>query len=238
MIHDVPKTRANIGTTKNTLTRFRRIFPNINGDQKKLLKMLDTLEQTPNVPKVETGENASKLTGRNNFSMRSVNPFQNFKKKKMIDDTQLLPIAEPRISRTPPGLTSLGDRSKEYLHLISQKGGQVRSVAKKEAMKLKSIKARIRREVASPEDAEWLLQKLEDRKSMAADLMLFLTKLKQEGIITSPVQKIMLLKTEADILKAVHGEKVKVESVNFNVNTTIEEWEARIASLMDDGEEY
>jgi len=111
------------------------------------------------------------------------------------------------------------------------KGGLSKSIAKSEGQKLNAIKKRISKEIANKEDAEWILQKLEDRPSMAADLVLYLHKLKQEGAI-HPMQRVALLNTEANILKAVHGEKIKTENVNVNVNTTTEEWERRLSNLL------
>jgi hypothetical protein len=61
--------------------------------------------------------------------------------------------------------------------------------------------------------------------------MLFLTKLKAEGV--HPGQRVSLLNTEREILKTIHGEKIKVESVNVNVNVGVEEWERRLSQLLD-----
>lgn len=135
-----------------------------------------------------------------------------------------------------PGMENLvpfNQRPKGEHKLISSRGGKSRSMAKSEAAKLRHIRERVMAQIPNVKDAEWLLQKLEDRPSMAAELMLSLERMKQEGVITHPLHKTMLLKTENDIMKTIHGEKLKTENVNINVNTTMEEWEKRIKELVD-----
>lgn len=114
---------------------------------------------------------------------------------------------------------------KEHL-LISSMGGRSKSIAKSEAQKLRMIKERIAKQIANPADAEWLLQKMNDRPSMAAELLLYVEQLKQDGV--HPSQRIALGNMELNAAKFLHGEKIKTENVNINISTSMEEWEKRL----------
>ncbi len=126
--------------------------------------------------------------------------------------------------------------SKDAHIAAARRGGRSKSIAKSEGAKLRCIKERLKKDFPNPEQVEWLLQKLNDRPSMAAELLVTLEKLKVDGV--HPAQRVALLNTETSILKAIHGEKIKTENVNINVNSTIEEWENRLSqSFINDEEE-
>jgi len=125
--------------------------------------------------------------------------------------------------------------SKDKHLALSKRGGKVRSLAKSEGAKLRCIKERIQKQIANSKDVDWLLQKLNDRPSMAAELLLTIEKMKQDGV--HPAQKIALGNLEQGAAKFIHGDRIKTENVNININTGFEEWEKRISNLLDEDED-
>ena len=109
--------------------------------------------------------------------------------------------------------------------IYAQKGGQVKSQAKTDEAHWRSIKARIKKKGLSQEDQDWLLARLENREAIALDILLYTDEIVKD---LHPMQRIALANTLLAACKFVHGEKIKTESVNVNVNTDINELERRM----------
>lgn len=121
-----------------------------------------------------------------------------------------------QVKRIREGGYPFNNRPKGEMKLIAQKGGQVTGINKSEGQRWRHIKERFKRATTTTKDADWLLAKLEDRSSMAAEVMMTLDQLKRDGV--HPSQRVALLNTETAILKTVHGEKIHIDSTNVNIN--------------------
>jgi hypothetical protein len=84
---------------------------------------------------------------------------------------------------------------------------------------------------ATKEDVEWMVKRLEDRDAIAYDILQYIEIVKTD---VHPSQRVALINTYKDLARFQHGDKIKTENVNVNINTTIEEWEKR---LMNDNDE-
>lgn len=116
---------------------------------------------------------------------------------------------------------------------MSKNGGKSKSVFKSEMAKLRHIKERIAKQIANQEDVDWMLMKLHDRPSMAAQLLLTVEELRKQGIAFPPREKVAIAKIENDAAKFIHGEKIETKNVNINVNTSMEEFEKRLLGVID-----
>jgi hypothetical protein len=132
-------------------------------------------------------------------------------------------------------LIPLNTRPPGEHRLIAQKGGQSIGQTKSEGQKLRQIKLRMKNQGLTNDDQKWLLEKLENRKAMAADLFLYIEQLKREGV--HPSQRIALGNLAKDCAKFTHGDKVISENLNLNVNMDIAEWERRLYEGEEDEEE-
>ena len=103
------------------------------------------------------------------------------------------------------------DRSKEELKKICSKGGSVRSPAKKYASKIREMKKRS----MTDEDVNWFLERIEDPGTNMFHLQQWLDQLRENLPIN---YQRTLLDTAINLHKANHGEKVKTENTNININ--------------------
>lgn len=122
-------------------------------------------------------------------------------------------------------LKPVWDRPKGEHLLLARKGGQVRSQVKKDAAKFRELEKRMKAKGVTDADAKWLLDRLNSRELSVADTILYLEQIKND---VHPAQRIALANAFLQATKLLHGEKIKTENVNVNVNTSIEEWERRL----------
>jgi len=116
------------------------------------------------------------------------------------------PTAFPQFNQIPP----------EQLKQISRNGGLAGDPKKKsEAAKLVWMKKWIKNGSIKTKDPKWLLERLENRQALAADLMIYMDEIKDD---IPDAQRIAFANTYAQIGKLIHGEKVSVSSTNVNIN--------------------
>jgi hypothetical protein len=134
-------------------------------------------------------------------------------------------MSEASIAAGTKNMIPFSQRTEGEALLLRRRGGKQKSVVKTEAHKWRGIRERIQREAATKEDADWMIGKLQDRSTASADILLYLEEIKKS---VHPGQRIALANAMKDLAKFQHGDKVQVESVNVNINTTLEEWERRM----------
>jgi hypothetical protein len=130
------------------------------------------------------------------------------------------------------------DRPKGELSLISKKGGESTSIAKSDAQKWAHIKKRIADGRLRTTDPEWLIEKIENSKAMAADILTYMEEIKAS---VHPMQRIALLNAQKDMMKVIHGEMIKTENTNINVNVDFNQvvrdaYARRMAKMKEDSE--
>ena len=103
---------------------------------------------------------------------------------------------------------------------MSKNGGRSKSVKKSEGAIFRHIKERLRNANVTDKDAAWLLERLENRSAMSADILLTLDAIKK-----SKLQEFANLDTQVKVgnyevsaMKAIHGEKIQIESKSININ--------------------
>ena len=117
-------------------------------------------------------------------------------------------------------LIPLNERTKAEALIIQKRGGRTKSIHRNEAQKFRQIKERMKRGGMKTADQEWLLAKLENRKSMAAELLIFIEDLKKDGV--HPSQRIALGNLQKDSAKFIHGDKHINHNLNVNVDVEAE----------------
>jgi hypothetical protein len=122
-------------------------------------------------------------------------------------------------------LIPLTTRPKGEHRLIAQKGGQTKSPLRGQAQKWRFIKERMRKEGASEDDIKWMIERMENRDAMAVDIIKFVEEIKKT---VHPSQRVALANTQIAAAKFQHGEKIKTENVNVNINTDFDEWRKRM----------
>jgi len=97
-----------------------------------------------------------------------------------------------------------------------RKGGSTKSLAKTKAMRLKGWKEKFKNGNLKEKDYNWALAQANDDKVMALNMLEFLDRSKEKFTTNNDVIKFSY--AMANIFKAIHGERVKMQSINVNVN--------------------
>lgn len=130
-------------------------------------------------------------------------------------------------------LIYLNERDREEHLTICRKGGSSRSPKKSDSAKWRHIKERIKSEGIVSKDAEWLMEKLENRDAMSGEILLQLEKSKKN---IKPTEMLTYTNMLIQAGKFIHGEKSKVDisSVNLNIDTTKEEVQEHLKKILGD----
>lgn len=119
-------------------------------------------------------------------------------------------------------LIPVNTRPREEQIAICKKGGSTKSPRKKIAAKLREM----RKKGLTNEASKKLYEMMTNEELSALDMLVFINSIKP--VARNCYQKINLGKLMLDWHKLRHGEKLKTENMNFNVNVTIDEWERRL----------
>jgi hypothetical protein len=123
-------------------------------------------------------------------------------------------------------------RTKEEALELQRKGGSTKSLLRNESLKWVQIKKRMERDALSPDDMEWMIHTFENRDAFGFETLQDFNKLYDK----LPVEKQSnLIRVKLDIGKFIHGEKIKTENLNVNVNMEFDEWRKRLRDS--DGDE-
>lgn len=109
-------------------------------------------------------------------------------------------------------------RPKGEHRLISQKGGQAATQAKKDAATLREIKKKLEREGLTDDSKKWVLEILDNRPAMAAQILLTAEKVRKNLEDFGPIAQVAYANYEVNAMKVIHGEKSKIETTNTNIN--------------------
>jgi len=109
---------------------------------------------------------------------------------------------------------------------MQRKGGQSKSPKKSEAAKKRFILERLKQGVHSDKDVAWIYERVVNSEAFAMDIMADIERVDKSQL--QPGQILNLANTKNNVMKAIHGEKLKTENVNININSTIEEMERRL----------
>jgi len=134
-------------------------------------------------------------------------------------------MSEESIAAGKKNLKPFQDRPKGELKLIAAKGGQVSSEAKTQAARWKMFKARMQKRGIDKETQEWLIARIENRDLCAIDILQYAEEIKND---IHPAQRVALANTLIAAGKFAHGEKIRTEALNVNINSSQEEWERRM----------
>jgi hypothetical protein len=93
--------------------------------------------------------------------------------------------------------------------------------AKVREMKKKAALGKI-----TQKECDWFIQRVEDPEANILEIQNYLDEIKK--MCNNPNQNVLLAQTMIQLHKAHHGEKVKTENLNMNINISIEEWEKRL----------
>jgi hypothetical protein len=134
-------------------------------------------------------------------------------------------MSEASIAAGTKNLIPLSTRNPEVHRIISQKGGQAKTLVKKDANKWRQVKTRLTKKGMTEEDQAWMLEKLTNRDAAAIDIYQYIDDIQND---IHPAQRVALANTLIAAGKFTHGEKIKTEAVNININSSQEEWERRM----------
>lgn len=110
----------------------------------------------------------------------------------------------------------LFQKGEERAKRLGRKGGKVKSLAKKKAAKLRDLKKKGKQD----EIARFLAEMIESPNASSIDILKDLLSIKKT--VVSPRHQIDLAQTRIQWHKAHHGEKIKKESHNVNVNLNVD----------------
>lgn len=113
-------------------------------------------------------------------------------------------------------LIPFSERTKEEMKIIATLGGMSTSPKKSQAAKLRGWKQRLQNNKLKSGELAWMYDQLKSDKAMALGMLEWAERIKKE--VTDPRVMIQLGKLMNDIFKSLHGEKIKMQSVNINVN--------------------
>lgn len=121
----------------------------------------------------------------------------------------------------PATMFTKGSRAVE----LGKISGSMRTPAKKQAAYLRELKKR----GLTDENAKWLAERIENPEANIAQIQKWLDDLILDAQKNGkPTTQILAIQQMINLHKAHHGEKVKSENLNVNVNMTIEEWAKRL----------
>ena len=121
-------------------------------------------------------------------------------------------------------LKPLNERPVEEARRIQSMGGRVRSLAKTKAAKLRGWKEKLKNGNLQTKDLNWLQEQLVDDKAMAMNMVDWMERYKLKVIEEGELKDMQqFAQVQNMIFKSVHGERVKVQSVNVKVNAG-DEW--------------
>ena len=120
--------------------------------------------------------------------------------------------------------------SKAEALVLQKKGGATKSPLKKYAAKVREIKKRIKNGQIVDTDAEWLIERVENNKSMALDMLSWIEEIKSE---TDPSKRAGLLAIYNQIYKSIHGEKIKIDMQVHHVTEDIDRFFKRKGKVID-----
>ncbi len=140
-----------------------------------------------------------------------------------------VPGAEKNLRRF--GKEIVGDE----LKAMQRAGGSVRSPQKKQAQRLKGWKEKLGRQSLTDKDMAWILEQVENSKSMAVSMASYLSKMERDGKDEDLKTKGMILSLKKEIYKAIHGTNVKVDArvVHMTKEDLIQQKEEIKAHIID-----
>jgi len=122
----------------------------------------------------------------------------------------------PRNPGIEKQLIPFSERTKEEMKIIATMGGMSTSPKKSQAAKLRHWKVRLQNNKLKSGELVWMYEQLKSDKAMALGMLEWAERIKKE--VSDPKVMIQLGKLVNDIFKSLHGEKIKMQSVNINVN--------------------
>ena len=149
----------------------------------------------------------------------------------LTEDTELEEVRSRGLASAMVGkvenLIPLNQRDKKEALAIQRKGGCTTSQARKDAAKMRFIKERLKRGKNTDKDVEWIMERVDNSASFAYDMVSTAHELENDPEMGKS-QKIRLLDIKNNIMRTIHGEKLRTENLNMNVNSSIEEFEKRL----------
>lgn len=103
----------------------------------------------------------------------------------------------------------------EQAKRLGRKGGSAITDKKKYAAQLREIKKRVKKGNLKTTDEKWLLDRVENQRWMALDLITYIDSVK--GELTGG-QNIPLINAYAKAMQIIHGSKTPDTQVNLQVN--------------------
>jgi hypothetical protein len=101
---------------------------------------------------------------------------------------------------------------------MGRKGGRVKSEAKSNEAKLRSWKAKLKRQALTDKDMAWLLERVENSKASAIDMMSYLEKLEIECDDCDIKTKSIIMSLKKEVFKAIHGSKINIQGVHVHMS--------------------
>lgn len=127
-------------------------------------------------------------------------------------------------------LIPLNKRTKEEQRKIQSKGGSTPTPKKAEAARMYFIKQRLMKQGLTADDVVWLMEKVENRKSMGYELLAWADKAKKD---LPPEQTLKIGEFAVQVAKFIHGDKsqVDVRSTNINIDTMFSDVEEHLEKI-------
>jgi len=107
----------------------------------------------------------------------------------------------------------------EEARKIQSKGGRTMTEKRRKSLVLTGWKNKLKNGSLKSADMNWLQEQLIDDKAMSINMLDWMERYKERVVAEGDLKDMHLLaQVQNMIFKAVHGERVKVQSVNVNVN--------------------
>lgn len=120
------------------------------------------------------------------------------------------------VNRLAPTSFKKGD---ERAKAAGHKGGSVKSARKKLAAKLRSWRDNLSDKTITDKQFEWLLIQVQDPEAMSLNLLSKIQEVSQQPeVLEDPDLHIKCVQLYNSAFKTLHGERIKVMSVNLNMD--------------------
>ena len=121
-------------------------------------------------------------------------------------------------------LKPLNERPVEEARKIQSKGGRTMTERRRKSLALTGWKNKLRNGSLTNKDMGWLQEQLMDDKAMSINMLDWMERYKNKVIEQGELKDMhMFAQVQNMLFKSIHGERVKVQSVNVRVNAG-DEW--------------
>lgn len=110
-------------------------------------------------------------------------------------------------------------KTTERAKMLGRKGGLSRSPKKSESAKVRWWKERLRNNILTSDDMNWMMQQVTDPNAMSIKLLNDIDQISRMPEVAQDAElKMKVVNLYNQAMRTMHGDKIKLQSMNININ--------------------